>query len=115
MNRIPLVIQSWANSIGNCTSEVVERIFGSVKIKEQGYNSCLSVLRLSKTHSKERLEVACEMALAKIRSPRYRHVKAILSANQDITYMQNKHPVQQDPNAGYVRGSAYYGGGRHDS
>ena len=108
-------IQSWAHSIGNCTSEVIERIFGSVKIKEQGYNSCLSVLRLSKTHSKERLEVACEMALAKIRSPRYRHVKAILSANQDITYKQNKHPVQQDANGGYVRGSVYYGGGRHDS
>jgi len=40
-------IKKWAYSIGNCTGEVIDRIFNSVRIKEQGYNSALSVLRLS--------------------------------------------------------------------
>lgn len=62
-------IKKWAYSIGNNTGEVIDRIFNSVKMKEQGYNSSLSVLRLSKSYSEERLEVACEMALSKVRVP----------------------------------------------
>jgi len=76
-------IKKWAYSIGNCTGEVIDRIFNSVKIKEQGYNSALSVLRMSKRYSNERLETACEIALTKIRTPRYSHLKSILSSNQD--------------------------------
>ncbi|WP_170233196.1 hypothetical protein [Sporomusa termitida] len=53
-----------------------------MKIKEQGYNACLSVLRLSKTHTNTRLETACELALPQFRSPRYRHLKAILDVAQ---------------------------------
>ncbi len=41
-------ILSWASNIGPNTELVVKRIFDSVKIKEQGYNSALSVLKLSK-------------------------------------------------------------------
>jgi len=112
-------IRKWAYSIGNNTGEVIDRIFDSVKIKEQGYNSSLSVLRLSKSYSKERLEVACEMALTKVRIPRYQHLKSILSSNQDFVYLKSKsdadikehdHHVQ-----GYVRGAGYYGGGNGDA
>jgi hypothetical protein len=112
-------IRKWAYSIGKSTGEVIDRIFGSVKIKEQGYNSSLSVLRLSKSYSEERLEVACEMALAKVRIPRYKHLKSILSSNQDYIYLESKlntdkkehnHSVQ-----GYVRGADYYGGGNSNA
>lgn len=108
-------IKKWAYSIGPCTSEVIDRIFASVRIKEQGYNSALSVLRLSKTYSAERLEVACELALEKIRSPRYKNLKAILSSNQDQLFLSKKAETRsKDLNQtvqGYVRGSQYYGGG----
>jgi transposase len=108
-------IRNWASSLGNCTAEVIDRIFESVKIKEQGYNSCLSVLRLSKTYSKERLETACSLALSKFRSPRYRHLKAILASNDDIIYLNGqKKTAEEKDTIGYVRGADYYGGHRHD-
>lgn len=78
-------IHRWAGSIGKHTEAVIERIFNSVDIKEQGYNPSLAVLRLSRTYSDARLETACEIALGRgIRSPRYRHLKAILAARIKI-------------------------------
>lgn len=82
-------IMRWAHSIGPGATEVINLIFAAVKIKEQGYNPSLSVLRLSKTYSEARLEAACEMALTKVRTPRYHHLKAILAANQDQIYLVN--------------------------
>ena len=108
-------IKNWAYSIGVCTGEVVDRIFASVRVKEQGYNSALAALRLSKTYSSERLEVSCELALEQMRSPRYRALKAILSSNQDQAFLlkkaEKKSKEQNQTAQGYVRGSEYYGGG----
>lgn len=108
-------IRKWAHSIGTCTGEVVNRIFASVRVKEQGYNSALSVLRLSKAYSPERLEVSCELALERIRSPRYKNLKAILSSNQDQVFVAKKaESVSKERHQtlqGYVRGSQYYSGG----
>lgn len=107
-------IRRWAASIGTNTAEVIERIFNSVTIKEQGYNSALSVLHLAKTYPEERLETACELAIASIRVPRYHHLKTILAGNQDKTYLAGKEDNRiQHRNSsvrGYVRGAAYYGG-----
>jgi len=107
-------IKRWAASVGEHTAEVVDRIFRSVNIKEQGYNSALSVLKLSKTYSEERLEIACEIALTNIRVPRYHHLKAILSGNQDKLYLeQRKEEYRRQQNrqsTGYIRGADYYGG-----
>lgn len=108
-------IKKWANSIGLCTSEVIERVFNSVKVKEQGYNSALSILRLSKTYSSERLEAACELALEKLQNPRYRSLKAILSSNQDKIYIEKKEAFKDKEGkksvVGYIRGPEFYGGG----
>jgi len=109
-------IKQWAISVGSYTSEVVGRIFREVKIKEQGYNSSLSVLRLSKTYSEARLETACELALTRVRVPRYHHLKSILAANQDQIYLEQKNATNKPQSnlQGYVRGSSYYGGGHND-
>ena len=108
-------IRKWADSIGEYTSKVVDLIFQSVDIKEQGYNSALSVLKLSRSYSDGRLETACELALSRgTRSPRYRHLKAILASNQDITYLEQKtireSYASDDSLIGYLRGDKYYGG-----
>lgn len=108
-------ILNWASSIGPNTNDVISRIFTSVKIKEQGYNPSLSVLRLSKTYSEARLETACELALTRARTPRYHHLKAILVANQDKIYLEEKNASNKPSSStGYVRGAEYYGGGRND-
>ncbi|MDO9517418.1 MAG: IS21 family transposase [Methanosarcinaceae archaeon] len=110
-------IKKWAYSIGNCTGEVIERIFKSVRIKEQGYNATLSVLKLSKTYSDKRLEIACEIALSRIRVPRYNHLKSILASNEDHLYLAKKSEDEikalNQSAQGYVRGSRYYGGGEN--
>ena len=87
-----------------------------MKIKEQGYNAALAVLRLSKSYSSERLETACEVAFSKgARSPRYRQLKAILAANQDkqFTEQKNLSSRPKPDSLGYLRGADYYrnGGG----
>ncbi len=101
----------WASSIGKSTRQVIDRIFGSVSIKEQGYNPCLAILRLSRTYTDARLETACEIAISRgIKVPRYHHLKAILTANQDITYREQRETgtPPEDTSMGYLRGSDYY-------
>ena len=104
-------IKNWASSVGKSTRQVIDRIFGSVSIKEQGYNPCLAVLRLSRTYTDARLESACELAISRgIKVPRYHHLKAILTANQDITYKEQLESgsTADDSSMGYLRGSDYY-------
>ena len=107
-------IRRWAKSIGENTATAIDLIFASVDIKEQGYNSALSVLKLSKSYSEGRLETACELALLRgIRSPRYRHLKAILASNQDLLFLEQKtirESSVEEP-IGYLRGEEYYAGG----
>ena len=101
----------WASSIGKYTRQAVDRIFASVSIKEQGYNPCLAVLRLSRTYTDERLELACELAFSRgIKVPRYHHLKTLLATNQDLVYKEQQTAVKpaEDASMGYLRGSDYY-------
>ena len=104
-------ICNWASSIGKYTRQVIDRLFNSVNIKEQGYNPCLAILRLSRTYTDARLETACEVAISRgIKSPRYHHLNAILKSNQDILFKEQQKPYAppEDPSMGYLRGSDYY-------
>ena len=109
-------IKNWACAIGRHAALTVDRIFESVSIKEQGYNPALAILRLSNKYSEARLEAACEFAITSgIKKPRYHHLNAILAANQDITYLDNKMTKSKSPRTmGYLRGSDYYGGEKND-
>lgn len=110
-------IRNWASSIGHYTSIVIDRIFESVSIKEQGYNPSLAVLKLSRTYSDARLEADCELAITRgVKSPRYHHLSAILSANQDQAYLERKQKTAvPDDEGGYLRGSDYYEKGGSDN
>ena len=106
---------SWASTIGENTLEVINRIFRSVQIKEQGYNASLSILNLSKHYSSERFEDACQIALTNTSTPRYRYIKAILSSNQDLILRDrqkndaDKENTQtSETEVALVIGSAYY-------
>jgi len=116
-------IRSWATTIGSNTLEVVNRIFRSVPLKEQGYNSALSVLNLSKKYPKERFEAACSIALANTTSPRYKYLKALLSNNQDLIHQERKvesispkdtFETTDKEHGAFVRGAGYYGGIDYD-
>ncbi|WP_295484089.1 hypothetical protein [uncultured Succinatimonas sp.] len=103
-------IEKWAKSIGENTAKVIKRIFASCEFEQQGDNPCLSVLRLSTKYGKNELERACEIALGKISTPRYKHISAI------ILEQQGKASVDSSVNfdgkslhqGGYLRGADYY-------
>jgi transposase len=72
----------WAGTIGPQTAALVSAILADRPHPEQGYRSCLGILRLAKRYDPARLEAACARALtAGARS--YRHVDAILKRGLD--------------------------------
>ena len=104
-------IVGWASSIGVNTLLVVQKVFGGLEVKEQGFNPALSILRLGKKYTNERLETACRIALEQgFSSPRYAHLNSILSLNQDQTY-DTAFGVKQkdhDQQTVFTRGADYY-------
>ena len=102
-------IKKWASKIGPYTRKVIDNIFLTSVVKEQGYNPALSVLHLSDKYSKERLEISCQIALSKYPSPRYRHLNAILANNQDRQNLQ-ENMKKEEKATGHLRGPEFYGG-----
>lgn len=104
-------VREWATRIGEHTLIVVNRIFESVPVDEQGLDAALAVLRLTRRYSAARVEAACRVALAsRVRSPRYAHLRPILQTGQDVP-SRRLDPVEVAA-AGYVRGADYYAGGQ---
>lgn len=105
-------VREWAERIGPSAVVVVNRIFESVPVDEQGLNAALAVLRLSRRYSGERVEAACQLALAgPVRSPRYAHMQPILSTGQDRAARLRPPREESAEEGGYVRGADYYAGG----
>ena len=105
-------VRDWAERIGPSTVIVVNRIFESVPVDEQGLDAALAVLRLSRRFSAERVEAACRLTLAgRVRSPRYVHLQPILATGQDKTAQLRTLRTEPPEEGGYVRGADYYAGG----
>jgi transposase len=104
---------SWAVQIGASTEIVVKAILSSHKVEQQGYRSCLALLKLADKYGIERLEKACAKSLSYTPSPNFRSVKTILSTGQDImatneTTHENTSVMTSEIH-GFVRGASYYG------
>jgi transposase len=78
----PSRLVSWAGSIGQNTASVVEHILQSRPHPEQGFRSCLGLIRSAKKYGNERVEAACARALA-IGAPTRKSVLAILASGLD--------------------------------
>jgi transposase len=78
----PARIIAWAATVGPQTAAFVEAILTDRPHPEQGYRSCLGILRLAKRDGAPRLEAACARALA-AGARSYRHVDAILKHGLD--------------------------------
>ena len=108
----PERVREWAGRIGPAAVTVVNRIFESVPVDEQGLDAALAVLRLSRRYSAERVEAACRLALAgRVRSPRYAHLQPILATEQDKAAGLRPPRDEGVEHGGYVRGAEYYAGG----
>jgi transposase len=97
----------WASESGPATASVVEAILASRPHPQQGFRSCLGILRLGKTYGEQRLEAACQRAHA-IQACSYKSIAAILKNNLDqVPLPQPASPATSilHPN---IRGSHYY-------
>ena len=107
----PTRIIQWAGSIGPSAKQIIQDILETKPHPEQGYRSCLGIIRLGKHYGNDRLEKACQRAL-KIKGKSYRSVCSILESNLDQQSLGEPSAVEviSHPN---IRGSSYYG--RSDS
>jgi transposase len=104
----PTRMVKWAESIGPETARLAEAILVERPHPEQGYRSCLGILRLSKRYGQERLEAACARAMA-AGARSYRHVDSILKHGLDrIAPAEESESKQLSLAHENVRGRDYY-------
>jgi transposase len=97
----------WASDSGPAVADLVAAILAKHIHPQQGFRSCLGILRLGKRYGVERLAAACQRALA-ARAHSYRSVESILKNGLD---RQSPDPepvaVSTIPHEN-LRGAAYY-------
>ena len=56
----PERLLNWAGKIGPHTAELIENVMRSRMHPQQGFRSCLGILRLDKSYGEDRLEAAAK-------------------------------------------------------
>jgi transposase len=108
----PSRIIDWAAKTGPHTRDLVARIMESRRHPEQGFRSCLGIIRLGKRYPVDRLEAACARALL-LKAYSYKSVESILKTSLD------KQAVPESAASGKpvlhynIRGGEYYQEGGH--
>jgi transposase len=104
----PSRLTDWAGRIGTQTRALVAAILADRPHPEQGYRSCLGLLRLGRRHGEARLEAACAQALA-VGARSYRHVDSILKHGLErLPLAEPAASSRPAPVHERLRGSAYY-------
>lgn len=102
----PAKILEMAARIGGETVAMVEAIMNGRQYPEQGYRSCLGILRLAKTYSNERLEAACARG-QRIGARSYTSIASILKSGLDQKSIEA--PIKMvDVTHKNIRGSGYF-------
>lgn len=101
-------IVAWAERTGPATAGLVAAIMAGRPHPEQGFRSCLGIMRLARRYGDARLEAAAARALA-IRALSYRSVESILKAGLDGLPLPGAEPVTTTiGDHANVRGARYY-------
>lgn len=102
----PARLIEMAARLGRNTAILVERLMRERPHPEQGYRSAMGILALARRYERERVEAACERALA-IGAISYSSVSTILKSNLDRTNTE-ANPVAPTPPHANIRGRTYY-------
>lgn len=103
----PQRLIAWATQSGGATARVIEHILESRAHPQQGFRSCLGIMRLGKRYGSERLEAACRRALT-IGACSYKSLESILKQGLET------HPLPVKPHSplirehANIRGPQYY-------
>ena len=82
VGRTPSGLVEEAQRIGPCTGQLVEATLAAKRHPEQGYRSCLGILKLAKRYPAERMEAAAQRAL-RARAYSSRSMESILKTQLD--------------------------------
>ncbi len=97
----------WAEETGPRTASLVKAVMESRPHPEQGYRSCLGIMRLGRRFGDDRLEAACTRALA-ASALSYRSVESILRTGLDRQPLPEPTTVSVARAHEFVRGPDYY-------
>jgi len=104
----PAKLIAWGERVGAATAAVVRWQMEHRQHPEQGYRSCLGLMRLGREYGADRLEAACARAQS-IRSPSYKSIASILGCGLDQRPLDAPMAVQASlPLHENVRGPGYY-------
>jgi transposase len=73
---------------------------------EQGFRSCLGILRMEKTYGAQRLEAACGRGIS-IGAASYRSIASILKTGLDKAFLPETNPDADPIQHGNIRGRGY--------
>ncbi|MFA7465645.1 MAG: IS21 family transposase [Syntrophales bacterium] len=104
----PSRIIRWAGQVGPRTQELLGAIMEHRRHPEQGFRSCLGIMRLAKRYSCERLEAACARALV-VKAYSYKSVESILKQGLDRQNLPESTPRKTVFHYN-IRGREYYEG-----
>jgi transposase len=100
---------NWAETVGHQTAELVQRILETRTHPEQGYRSCLGIMRLAKRYPQERMEAACRRALDS-GACSYKSVNSILEKGLDQVPFSGAAKAPTYSRHANIRGPEYYSG-----
>jgi transposase len=82
LGRTPSRLIEDGQQVGRSTGQLVEAILAAKRHPEQGYRSCLGILRLAKTYPAERMEAAARRCL-RARAYNFQSMDSILKNQLD--------------------------------
>jgi hypothetical protein len=100
---------NWAEKIGEHTKTLVQLFLSRNQIEQQGYKTCIALLKLSDAYSASQLEQACKRALSFTERPSLKSNQIILKSSQDN--LSQEDPAEPPPQAsasGFTRGRDYF-------
>ena len=103
----PHRLLNWAGKTGPNTVALFQGVMESRPHPEQGYRSCLGILRLGRRYGAERVEAACKRALS-VRALSYRSVESILKHGLDSKPLPETAPMTANRQHENLRGPNYY-------
>ena len=103
----PQRLIAWAQKTGPATASLIETILRRRKHPQQGFRTCLGILRLSQSYGEERLEAACRRALL-IGAYSYKSLDSILRNGLDRQTTDPQQELSLDVEHDDIRGAHYY-------
>ena len=103
----PQRLVRWAAKTGPATASMVQSILERRAHPQQGFRSCLGIMRLGKSFGEARLEAACRRALT-LGACSYKSIESILRQGLDRSALPEQQDLDLTIEHDNIRGADYY-------